>query len=113
MQNAELESKLTRLRGGTKLVSKADKDRVEKQYERVRQEWRKRKRLVRQGVGKKFLYLKNLTCLLGQCMDVIKQVGEGAGKKDKEIMVLQDSFQTAATLTSGYNSIGGGRIGGR
>jgi hypothetical protein len=22
-----------------------------------------------------------------QCMDVVKQVGEGAGKKDKEIMV--------------------------
>ncbi|ELR12638.1 Polyprotein [Acanthamoeba castellanii str. Neff] len=55
-ENAELETKLTRLRGGAKLVSKADKDKAEKQYEHVR------------------------------CMDVVKQVGEGAGKKDKEIM---------------------------
>lgn len=64
-ENAELETKLTRLRGGAKLVSKADKDKAEKQYEHVRLEWRKRKRM---------------------CMDVVKQVGEGAGKKDKEIM---------------------------
>jgi hypothetical protein len=35
-QNAELETKLARLRGGAKLVSKADKDKAEKQYELVR-----------------------------------------------------------------------------
>jgi len=64
-EDAELEAKLSRLRGGAKLVSKAEKEKAEKQYEYIRTEWRKRKRM---------------------CMDVVKQVGEGAGKKDKEIM---------------------------
>jgi len=35
-KDAELEAKLSRLRGGAKLVSKAEKEKAEKQYEYIR-----------------------------------------------------------------------------
>eukprot|EP01087_Luapelamoeba_hula_P017992 TRINITY_DN5734_c0_g1_i1.p1 TRINITY_DN5734_c0_g1~~TRINITY_DN5734_c0_g1_i1.p1 ORF type:complete len:236 (-),score=48.81 TRINITY_DN5734_c0_g1_i1:74-718(-) len=63
--NAQMEERLARLRSGTKLVSKADKEKSQRDYNLMRKEWTSRKR---------------------KCMDIVSAVAEGAGKRNKELM---------------------------